>query len=88
MGRLHIIGWDGTGQPAHTNQAAVTGTIGAASGTTAATTTTPWGFSTSTQADGVVTLLNTCRADVSSLTTLVNRLRTDLIDAGLIKGSA
>lgn len=41
--------------------------------TTAATTTTPWGYTTSTQADGIVTLLN--------------RIRTDLVTLGLIKGS-
>lgn len=63
---LHIIGWSGTGQPASANQAAV--------GTTAATTTSPWGFSTSTQADAIVTL--------------VNQIRSDLVAAGLIKGSA
>lgn len=85
---LHIIGFSDTGQPAGANQAAVTGTIGAASGTTAATTTTPWGFGSSTQANGIVTLLNTCRADIASLTTLANQLRSDLVALGLIKGSA
>jgi len=63
---LHIIGWSGTGQPASASQAAL--------GTTAATTATPWGFATSTQADAI--------------TTLVNQLRSDLVTAGLIKGSA
>ena len=85
---LHIMGFYGDGQPASANQAAVTGTIGAAVGTTAATTTTPYGFSTSTQANGVITLLNTCRADVAALTTLANQLRTDLVNLTLIKGSA
>jgi hypothetical protein len=42
--------------------------------TTAATNTTPWGFSTQAQADGVITLLNEVRASLVSL--------------GLIKGSA
>lgn len=42
--------------------------------TTAATSTTPYGFSTAAQADAVVTL--------------VNALRTALISAGVIKGSA
>lgn len=46
---------------------------GAASAT-AATTTSPWGFSTSTQADAIVAL--------------VNKLRLDLVALGLIKGSA
>lgn len=66
MGALHIIGFAGTGQPSGANQAAV--------GTTAATTTSPWGFSTSTQADALVTL--------------VNQLRADLVELTLIKGSA
>lgn len=55
-----------TTQPAATAQSAVT--------TTASTTTTPYGYTTSAQAEGIVTLLN--------------RLRTDLIAVGLIKGSA
>lgn len=38
------------------------GAVQAAVTTTAATTTTPFGFSTSTQANGVVTLLNEIRA--------------------------
>lgn len=42
--------------------------------TTAATQTTPWGFSTQAQADAIVTL--------------VNELRAALTDKGLIKGSA
>lgn len=46
----------------------------AAAGTTAATSTTPWGFATSTQADATITLLNA--------------LRTALISSGIIKGSA
>ncbi len=45
----------------------------AAVATTAATTTTPFGFSTSTQANAIVTL--------------VNQLRADLVALGLIKGS-
>lgn len=52
-------------QPTSASQAAVT--------TTASTTTTPWGFSTSTQADAIVTL--------------VNKIRADLVTLGLIKGS-
>lgn len=55
-----------TGVLASANQAAVT--------TTAATSTTPYGFSTTTQANAIVTL--------------VNQLRSDLITAGTIKGSA
>jgi hypothetical protein len=67
MGKLHVIGFSGaTGVPAGANQAAV--------GTTAATTTSPWGFGSSTQANALITL--------------VNQLRADLVELGLIKGSA
>ena len=52
-------------QPTSSNQAAVA--------TTGATQTTPWGFTTEAQANGIITLLN--------------RLRTDLVSAGIIKGS-
>ena len=52
-------------QPTSASEAAVT--------TTAATTTSPWGFATSTQANAIVTL--------------VNQLRADLVALGLIKGS-
>lgn len=53
-------------QPASANQAAVSAT--------AATQTTPWGFSTQAQADGIITLLN--------------ELRAALVSIGAIKGSA
>lgn len=46
----------------------------AAVATTAATQTTPWGYSTAAQADGIVTLLN--------------EIRTVLVNKGLMKGSA
>lgn len=52
-------------QPTATAQSAVA--------TTASTTTTPYGYTTSAQAEGIVTLLN--------------RIRTDLVNLGLIKGS-
>lgn len=64
-----FVGFYGTTpivQPSGAAQAAVSAT--------AATTTTPWGFSTSTQADAIVTL--------------VNKIRTDLVALGLLKGSA
>jgi hypothetical protein len=53
-------------QPVGAGQAAVV--------TTASTQTTPWGFSTQSQADAIVTL--------------VNALRTALVNTGLIKGAA
>lgn len=51
-----------------------TGAAQAAVSATAAQTTTPYGFSTSTQADAIVTL--------------VNELRSSMVALGLIKGSA
>ena len=53
-------------QPSGASQAAVA--------TTAATNTTPYGYTTAAQADALVTL--------------VNKIRTDLVSLGLIKGSA
>jgi hypothetical protein len=50
------------------------GAAGAAVGTTAATTTTPWGYGSSTQADKIVTL--------------VNEIRAALVENGLMKGAA
>jgi len=44
--------------------------------TTAATSTTPWGFATSTQADAVLSRL-------AALTTLANALRTNMNTLGL-----
>ena len=46
----------------------------AAVSTTGATQTTPFGYTTAAQADGIITL--------------VNRLRLDLVTTGIIKGSA
>lgn len=63
-------------QPSGAAQAAVAvSTI-----TTAATTTTPWGFATSTQADAVA-------ATVKNNTVLVNKIRADLVSLGLIAGA-
>jgi hypothetical protein len=64
-----LIGFHGTAgtiQRASAAQAAVA--------TTAATQTSPWGFTTQAQADGIVTL--------------VNEIRTVLVNKGLMKGSA
>jgi hypothetical protein len=64
-----LIGFHGTAgtiQRASAAQAAVA--------TTTATQTTPWGFTTQAQADGIVTL--------------VNEIRTVLVNKGLMKGSA
>ncbi|HVT74580.1 MAG TPA: hypothetical protein VHD61_15710 [Lacunisphaera sp.] len=55
--------------------------------TTAATDVSPYGY-TQAQADAIVAQLNAAVADIAALTTLVNELRTALINARLIKGSA
>lgn len=63
-------------QPTSGSQAAVaTSTI-----TTAATSTSPYGYATTTQADAIP-------AQIVALRTLVNQMRTDLVNLGLLKGS-
>lgn len=63
-------------QPSGSAQAAVaTSTI-----TTAATSTTPYGYATTTQADAVT-------AQIVLLRTLVNKMRTDLVALNLIAGA-
>lgn len=57
---LHIIGKYGT-DPANVTASAVS--------TTAVTTTSPWGFSTSTQGDAVVTLVNDLRTKLDAMHT-------------------
>lgn len=64
--KVSLYGVAPVAQRAGSAQAAVT--------TTAATTTSPWGFSTSTQANAVVSL--------------VNELQAALVAIGVIKGSA
>lgn len=79
-------------RPAHADQAAVTTTVGAAVGTTAATNTTPFGYTTQAQADDLVARVNQLRADVIAINTLLTAIRNALIPGGiginLIKGSA
>ncbi|HSV73469.1 MAG TPA: hypothetical protein VLH79_06895 [Chthonomonadales bacterium] len=68
--------------------AQVTGTSGAALATTAVTQSSPYGFATQAQGDLLTTRINTLLVDVAALTTLVNELRTTLVNARLHKGSA
>ena len=63
--KVSLYGVTPIAQRTSANQATVT--------TTAATTTTPWGYSTSTQANAIVTL--------------VNELQAALVALGAIKGS-
>ena len=73
-------------QRAGSAQAAVTDTVGSAVVTTTATNSSPYGY-TQAQANAIVTNVNTLRADVITLTTLVNELRAALVEKGVIKGS-
>lgn len=76
-------------QPTAAAQAAVTKTLATALATTvfSEAKTGIWGFGTSTAAQLYRTRINQAVVDVGALTTLVNRLRTDLVALGLIKGS-
>jgi len=74
-------------QRAGSAQALVTATVGAALATTAATQTTPYGFSQA-QADGLIARVNALIVDNAALIVLVNELRAAVVAKGLIKGSA
>ncbi len=75
-----------TGQRGGSAQAAVSLTTGAALATTAATTSTPYGFSQA-QADGLIARVNSLIADNIALAALANELRTSVVNKGLIAGS-
>lgn len=75
-------------QPSGASQAAVNTTVGSAVNTTAATNSTPFGFATNTQADAVVANVNALRVDVLALNTLIHAIRTAMVNAGTMKGSA
>lgn len=84
------IGFHGaapTAQRAGAAQAAVTGTVGAALATTAATNSSPYGF-TQAQADGLIARVNALIVDNAAQTVLINELRAALAAKGIIKGAA
>jgi hypothetical protein len=85
-------------QPSGSTQGAAITTVGSAVTTTvittASTSTSPFGY-TSTVADAITSLVSDIRTAVNLNTTalsgviaLANKMRTDLIALGLIKGSA
>ena len=74
-------------QRAGAAQAAVTATVGASLATTAATTSTPYGFSQA-QADGLIARVNALIVDNAALVALTNELRAALVAKGVIKGAA
>lgn len=84
--KLAFHGATPVAQRAGSAQAAVTTTVGAALATTAATTSTPYGFS-QVQADGLIARVNALRVDVLALTALLNELRAAEVEKGLIKGA-
>jgi hypothetical protein len=76
------VGFFGTtpaDQPASANQAAAATTAITTAAVT--TTTNSYGYATTTQANNIT-------ARVVSNTTLLNQIRTDLVELGIIKGSA
>jgi hypothetical protein len=74
-------------QPSGTNQAAVTSTAITGPSNTASTSTTPFGFVTSTQFNAVLQAVNSMVGSVNSLLVWQNQTRTDLVALGLQKGS-
>lgn len=74
-------------QQAHADQGAVTLTAGAALATTAATQSTPYGFSQA-QADGLIARVNAILIDNIAINVLLTRMRLDAVTIGTIKGSA
>jgi hypothetical protein len=47
-----------------------------------------WGFNTQAAFNSFITEMQAGLVDMAALNTLVNRLRTDLVTIGIIKGSA
>lgn len=76
-----LLGFYGLATPIAQQVGAAQAAVATSVVTTAATTTSPWGYATSTQADAV-------SAQVVLLRTLVNELRADLVALNLIKGAA
>lgn len=85
--KIAFYGSTPVAQQSSGSQAAVTGTVGSALGTTSATTTSPHGFATGTQADAITTRVNQLVVDSLASTILVNQLRTELVTLGLIPGA-
>lgn len=69
-------------------QAVVTPTSTTVANTAATTNTAAYGYTTTTQANAIVTQLNACVADIALLKILANELRNAMVAYNLIKGSA
>ncbi len=86
--KIAFFGTTPVAQQASASQAAITGTVGAALGTTTPTkTTTTYGFTTSTQAVAITTRVNQLVVDSAAGTILANQLRAELVTLGLIPGA-
>ncbi len=75
-------------QPAATAQSAVATTAITTVITTGSTSSSPFGFATSAQADAIVAAVNSLVSRQSAIITLENQIRSDLVTLGLIKGAA
>lgn len=78
-------------QPSSASQAAVTATAVTAIGTTtlsAANTSAVFGFSSSTAGQALVTRVDQLQVDVAAAIVLLNQIRSEFVNLGLIKGSA
>lgn len=74
-------------QQTSASQAVVSTTAIAAVATTASVSTTPFGFTTSTQANAIVTAVNLLVSQAAANSYLANSLQQALVNLGLIKGS-
>lgn len=75
-------------QQAGTNQAVISSTAVSAPSGTASTSTTPYGYTTSTQANVLVQAVLSLTNLVNSMTVWQNQIRSDLVTIGIQKGSA
>lgn len=75
-------------QRSSASQAAVATTAITAPATTVGTSTSPWGYAGSTQANAISKAVSDLVTRVAANTTLLNELRNALVALGAIKGSA
>jgi hypothetical protein len=85
---IGFYGVTGVAQQASASQAAVSTAAISAVATTGATNSSPYGYTTSAQADAIVTAINAIITRQALIITLVNELRLDLVTIGAIKGAA
>jgi len=87
-GKVGFHGVTAVVQRAGAAQVVITPTIGAAVATTGSSNSSPYGFTTSAQADALVARVNQLLVDSAAQTVLINELRAALAAKGLIKGAA